>query len=149
MRLLGSLSVVLFLVACGSSGPVATQPGGQASLPPGGQTQAPVATPGAPQPGGGDNEAKARALVPPGSTQVSTSSVGGNFSIVVSTPQTLEQLAAFYTTAIPAAGMTETGRFTLEGTLTIAFSNPEGGVVAFADPNAGSTIVTISVGTSS
>ena len=138
-RLLGSTLVFVLIAACGG-GATATQRPGQPSQLPG----APTAN--APQPGGSSNEAKARALAPPGSTEVSASAQGNSFSLIVSTTQTLEQLGAFYQQAIPAAGLTETGRFTLGETLTISVTNPDGGIVALRDPGQGSVLVTISIG---
>ena len=119
----------------------ATPPPGQATPPPG------QATPTL-QPNTGDNESRARALVPPGSTQLSESSFGNAFQLTLSSTQSIEQLGAFWTQAIPAAGMQETGRFTAEGSLTIAFTNPDGGIVAAPDPSTGTVTIVISVGTS-
>ena len=137
------LVVALFVLtaACGG-GAVPTLPGGQ-------QTQVPGGAPAAPVPDGGDNQSKARALVPPGSTEMSAQTAGNAYTMVVSTSQTLDQLKSFYSTAIPGAGMTETGRVELGGTLTIAMGNPDGGVVAVPDASQGTYILTISVGTSS
>lgn len=141
-RLLGSTLLAVFIVSCGGGGqPTITQA-------PGGATQQPGAATQQPAPVGGDNEAKARALAPPGSTEVSLNKVGNSVQLAVSTTQNLEQLESFYTTAIPAAGMTETGRFTVSGVLTIAVTNPDGGIVAYSNPDDGTTYITISVGTS-
>jgi hypothetical protein len=131
--------LTIFILACGGGRPTITQAPGGPTQPPAGTTQQP------PLPGLGDNMSKARALVPPNSTEHSDSTAGSNVSIVVVTTQTLEQLGAFYQQQIPAAGMTETGRFTLGETLTISFTNPDGGIVAVVDPSQG-VIVTISVG---
>ncbi len=142
-------AIVISAAACGGNIVVLpTQSGTQQSQAPG-TTPGPAITPGAPQPGGGDNQSKARSLVPPGSTEMSSSAAGDSYSIVVSTTQTVEALGAFWQSAIPAAGMTESGRFNLGGTLTIALTNPDGGIVAIPDPSQGITIVTISVGQSS
>ena len=156
-RLICVLAAGGLFLAC--SGPAAPTPGRPAGPTPGSAaTQQPaasagavntpgLATPGAPQ-NGGDNKSKARALIPQGATQVSEVTVGNSYSVQVSSGQSLEQLGAFWTQAIPAAGLQETGRFTSGDTLTIAFTNPEGGVTASADPSTGSVIITISAGTS-
>jgi hypothetical protein len=59
---------------------------------------------------------------------------------------TLDQLKAFWTQAIPAAGMSETGRYEAAGSLVIAFTNPDGGITA--SPADNGFLITISVGTS-
>jgi hypothetical protein len=101
-----------------------------------------------PQPNTGDNKAKAQALIPPGSSApINEVTVGNSYTVQVTSSMTLEQLGAFWTTAIPAAGLAETGRFTSSGTLTIAFSNPDGGIVASDTENG--VLVSISVGTGS
>ena len=105
-------------------------------------------TPGAPAPNSGDNKTKARALIPPGATQVNEVVVGNSYTVQVSSNQSLDQLATFWAQAIPAAGLQESGRFTAADTLTIAFTNPDGGIVASADSSSGFVLVTISVGTS-
>src|SRR5687767_7767623 len=121
------VAIALVVVACGGGGvgPSPT-PGSQATTPPG-ATNAPNVTA---QPNTGDNKSRARLLIPPGATQISESTFGSSYSVQLSSTQTLEQLGAFWTTAIPAAGFTETGRFSMAGTLTIAFTNPDGGIVA-------------------
>jgi hypothetical protein len=140
-RLLGSITLVVVVAACGGGPVTPTQRPGQ-------PTQAPGGTTTVPQPGGGNTEAKARALVPPGSTELSATTQGNSYSLIVSTAQTIEQVGAFYQQAIPAAGLTETGRFTLGDTLTISVSNPDGGIVAVKDPSQGRVVVTISLGIS-
>lgn len=143
-RFVWLVAIALVAAACGGGGAVPTPtPGSQATSPPG----ATSAT--TPQPNTGDNKSIARSLIPPGATQLNEVQVGNSYTVQLSSTQTLEQLGAFWTQAIPAAGLQETGRFNQAGTLTIAFSNPEGGIVAFEDSSAGGVIMSISVGTSS
>jgi hypothetical protein len=152
-RLIWLLAVAALILAACSGAPAATTPGSQATEPPGA-----TSTPGSgeqtepggttPQPNTGDNKAKAQALIPTGCSQISEFTSGGNYTVSLSCTQTVEQMAAFWTTAIPAAGLTESGRFSAAGTLTIAFTNPDGGITAAADTSTNTTVVTISVGTS-
>lgn len=149
MKRLAFVGVIALLAACSAGPSGATTPPG--ATPPAAATSAPnppaQATSGAPQPNAGDNASRGQALIPPGATQLSEISSGNAYSVQVSSTQSLEQLGAFWTQAIPAAGLQETGRFTADETLTIAFTNPDGGIVAAADPSAGGVIITISVGT--
>jgi len=157
-RYLYVVGAAVLLVACGGSPaptqrPAGTTPGSVTTQQPPAQSAAPnpppgQQTPGAPVPNAGDNKSKARALIPAGATQLSEVNVGNSYTVQLSTTQSLEQLGTFWTQAIPAAGLQETGRFTQAETLTIAFANPEGGIVAFADSSSGGVIITISVGTS-
>jgi hypothetical protein len=87
-------------------------------------------------------------LIPQGATQLSEFSAGNSYTVQVSSAQTLEQLAAFWTQAVPAAGLHETGRFSAGDTLTIAFENPDGGIVASKDASTGTVLCSISVGQS-
>ena len=157
MRHLGFVVCVSALLLACSSGPAAPTPGSQQT--PGSQPTPPQAatsvpnppaqqTPGAPQPNAGDNESRARALIPPGASEVGEASFGGAYQLSLTSTQSLEQLDAFWAQAIPAAGMQLTGRFTVEGTLTIAVSNPDGGIVAARDASTGVTTIVISLGTS-
>jgi hypothetical protein len=99
-------------------------------------------------PNTGDNKAKAQALIPPGSSApINELTIGSSYTVQVTSTQTIDQLGAFWTTAIPAAGMTETGRFNSDGNLIIAFTNPDGGVTASVTDNG--VLISISVGTSS
>ena len=153
MNRLAYLAGIAVLLAACSSGPSGPTSRPQVTTPPAGATSAPnqppaQATPGAPQPNTGDNKSLARALIPQGATQLSEVNVGNSYTVQLSSTQSLEQLGAFWTQAIPAAGLQETGRFTQGETLTIAFTNPDGGIVAFADSSSGGVIMTISVGTS-
>lgn len=138
------VAIALVVVACGGGAGPSPTPGSQATTPPG-ATNAPNGTA---QPNTGDNKSRARLLIPPGATQISESTFGNSYSVQLSSTQSLEELGAFWTQAIPAAGLTETGRFTMAGTLTIAFTNPDGGIVASEDASAGGVIMNISVGTS-
>jgi hypothetical protein len=104
-------------------------------------------TPGAPQPNAGDNESRARALVPPGSTELSETSFGNAYQLTLTNPQSLEQLDAFWAQAIPAAGMQSTGKFEMDLSLVIAFTNPDGGISATNDGSGSGSTIVISVGT--
>lgn len=141
-RFVWLVGMALFVVACGGGqvNPTAT-PGSQVTLPPG-------ATPAiTPQPNTGDNKSLARMLIPAGATQLNEIQVGDSYTVQLSSTQSLEQLGAFWTTAIPAAGLTESGRFTADGSLIIAFTNPDGGITASVTDSG--VLITISVGSSS
>lgn len=143
-RFVWLVAIALVVVACGGGGVATPTPGSQATLPP-----VATATPGgAPtaQPNTGDSKSLARMLIPPGATQLNEVQIGNSYTVQLSSTQSLEQLAAFWTGAIPAAGLTETGRFPGDGSLVIAFSNPDGGITA--SPTEGGIFITISVGTS-
>jgi hypothetical protein len=142
------LSVGVLLLAC-SGGPAGPTPGSQTTTPPAATNPPNVtAEPGTAQPNAGSNEQRARALIPPGATEVSAGSIGNSYQLTLTSDQTLAELEAFWAQAIPAAGLHSTGQFTADGTLTIAFANPDGGIVAANDLSGeqGVTIV-ISVGT--
>ena len=146
------LGVVALLVGCGSGaagptpGSAATQGPAATSAP--GEPGPGQATPVVPQPNAGDLESRARALIPAGATELSETTIGNAYTVQVSSSQSLEDLGAFWTQSIPAAGLQETGRFTAGDTLTIALTNPDGGIVASRDPSTGAVIVSISLGTS-
>jgi hypothetical protein len=72
--------------------------------------------------------------------------IGNSYTVQVTSTMTLEQLGAFWTTAIPAAGLTESGRYTAAGSLIIAFTNPDGGITATNTDNG--VLISISVGAS-
>jgi hypothetical protein len=141
------LAVVVF--ACGGS-PTATQtPGTGATENPGG---APTDTPAAGQttpPNAGDIEAKVRALVPDGSTEVSKAQVGGLFQLTVTNPKSVQELEAFWDQKIPSLGITVAGKFTSGGVLTYAVTNPDGGIVASPSSSGSGTDIVISLGVSS
>jgi len=141
---------LLLLISCGGSSPTQA-PGGQTAAPPadgGGTTPAPVATPAGGQPNAGNLAAIAAALVPPGSTEVSHVDVGNSYSTTATTTQSLTDLQSFYAQAIPAAGLTMSGQFISGNALSVAFTNPDGGVVATTDTGTGETVIIISVGIS-
>jgi hypothetical protein len=147
-RVIAIAATAVLILACSGSGAVPTAPGAT-SGPDGAPTGVPTQPGGAttnPQIPAGDLEARARALIPPGSTEAGESTFGSLYQVTVTNPQTLEQLGPFWTTAIPGAGMTETGRFTAGPVLTIAFVNPDGGVVATRDDSTGVTTILISTG---
>ena len=143
-RAAAAFALTAIIAGCGGAPPATTGPAAPTAPAPG------VTQPAVTQaPGGGNlgtNEGIARALVPPGSTQQSTSTFGDSFQIVVFTNMTLDQLKTFYTQQIPTTGATETGRFEISGTLTIAFTNPDGGIVVVPADDAGQFGITISVG---
>lgn len=145
---LAALLALLVLGCSGGSGTPTPTPGGAPTVAPGG---GPTATPGgAPTvaPGGGNLEAKARSLVPPGATEVAELDAGTGYSLTVTTSTPIDQLESFWNQAIPGAGITKTGSFTMDGILTIALSNPDGGIIATPDES-GLVTILISLGTSS
>ncbi len=146
-RLAATATLALIVTACSSGAPGPTVPG--VSLPPGATanvpTLPPVGTPGNPLPNGGTPEARVRALIPPGATELQAAAVGGSYSVTLSHPGPLDQLEAFWDQAAPAAGVTVTGKVANAGTLTYGFTDPDGGIVAV--PNgSGGYVITISVG---
>jgi hypothetical protein len=148
-RFVWLVAIALVVVACGGGAAPTATPGSQVTAPPG-ATDPPGATAATtPQPNSGDNKSKAQALIPPGSSApLNEVTIGNSYTVQVTSTQTLEQLGAFWTTAIPGAGLQETGRFTSAGTLTIAFTNPDGGIVASEDSSSGGVFISISVGSS-
>jgi hypothetical protein len=147
---IGALAVLAVVVfACGGS-PTATQtPGSGATEPPGGtatDTPAPGQTT---PPNAGDIEAKVRALVPDGSTEVGKVEVGGLFQLSLTNPKSVQELEAFWDQKIPSLGMTVAGKFTSGAILTISIPDPPGGIVAGPDENTGTTSIVISLGPSS
>ena len=137
-------AIALVVIACGGANATAT-PGSQITQPPG-VTQPPGAV--TPVPNSGDNKSKAQALIPPGSSApISEFTSGSNYTVAVTSTMTLEQLGAFWTTAIPQTGMTETGRLNAQGSLIISLSNPDGGISASGTDEG--VLITISVGVGS
>jgi hypothetical protein len=138
------------LVACGGGGttPTTAPGGGSTAQPPGAATPAPgVATPA---PGGnnsGDFEAMVRALAPAGSTEIQFVESGGLTALYLSSTMPLDQLEAFFDQAIPAQGITVSGKSEMAGTLIYSLENPVGGVVVSPADQAGHAI-TISLGES-
>ena len=150
-RFLGLAALALVVIACGGGANPTATPASQITQPPG-ATQPPGVTqpPGAatPQPNSGDNKSKAQALIPPGaSAPLNEITVGSNYTVQVTSTMTLDQLAAFWATAIPQAGLTEAGRYSAEGTLIISLTNPDGGITASGTDEG--VLITISIGTSS
>jgi hypothetical protein len=147
-RILTSAALALVVAAC-SSGTVPTAPAGvptvPGGLPTGVPTLPPVGTPGNPPPNGGNLESQVRSLVPPGSTEVQSASLGGSFSVTVTNPGPLDQLEAFWDQTIPAVGVTQTGKVEAGGTLTYGFTDPDGGIVA-APNGSGGYVITVSLG---
>src|SRR5690242_3347329 len=99
--------VALVLAACGgtpaaTTAPVGTTgPGGPATNPPAQASHSaaqstpagPVSTP-PPAGGAGNNESIVKALVPPGATEISHVSTGGQYAVVVSSQMSLSDLEA-------------------------------------------------------
>jgi hypothetical protein len=147
---IGALTVLAaVLFACGGS-PTATQtPGAGATENPGG---APTDTPAAGQttpPNASDIEAKVRALVPDGSTEIGKTEAGGLFSLTLTNPKSVQELESFWDQKIPSLGMTVSGKFTASGVVTYAITNPDGGIVAGPDSSGSGSTIVISLGTSS
>jgi hypothetical protein len=149
------LALAVLLAACGgtpaTAGPGAnpTTPPAATQAPPGGATPAPPGGGATQAPGGGSFESLARALVPPGSTEVTGTGTGNFYQLISATNMSLPELAAFYSQQIPALGLTETGRYELQGTLTIALANPDGGILIVPGNEEGQNLITVSLGTSS
>jgi hypothetical protein len=123
-------------------GPTATSDNGGQT--PGSPTDNPTTNPG----GGGDITALVQALIPAGATESGRLSLGGSLQVYLTSTASMADLESFWDQAIPANGMTESGKFTAEGILTIAITNPDGGIVA--TPNDDGTVgIVISLGTSS
>ena len=138
-RVFAAFLLVATITACSGGGPAPT------SLPPG-ATPGTVATP---VPGGArDPQTIVLALVPPGSTEVSRSTVGNLFSVILSSQSSLADLESFFDQKLAALGLAGSGKFNVANTLTYAFTNPDGGIVVAPGDNGGQTI-TISAGTSS
>jgi hypothetical protein len=145
-RFVALAALALVLAACGGAakGDATPTPGTQITQPPG-VTQPPGANTPAPNPG--DNKAKAQALIPPGSSApINEVTIGDNYTVQVTSTMTLDQLKAFWATAIPQAGVTESGRYEAEGTLIISITNPDGGITASGTDDG--ILITISLGTS-
>jgi hypothetical protein len=147
---IGALAVLAVVVFACSGSPTTQTPGVGATDTPG---AAPTDTPAAGQttpPNASDIEAKVRALVPDGSTEVGKTEIGGLFQLTLTSPKSLQELEAFWDQKIPSLGMNLAGKFTAGGVLTIAISNPDGGIVAGEDTSgSGLTSIVISLGTSS
>lgn len=148
MNKLAALFAMTFvLVACGGAGAPLASPGtGPTAQPPvatqapgGGATAAPVT---------GGLAALARELTPPASTEVSHFETPTSYQLIVSTTTPVDSLKQFWTQQIASLGITETGRFEMEGTLTIALTNPDGGILVVPGES-GQHLVTISLGISS
>lgn len=149
-RVAAALAAIALLAACGGTAAPATSqpttapaPGGPTAAP-GGPTAAPGGAPTT-APVGGSLESKARALVPPGSTEVSQIATATSYQLIFSTTMSLDSLKQFWAQQIPAQGMAQSGSFEMQGVLTIALTNPDGGIVAVPDEE-GKFIVTVSLG---
>ncbi len=149
-RTLAGVSLAVFVAACSGS-PAATgnnptgQPG-ETSAPAtqeGTATQDPGSNPG----NAGDFEAVARALMPQGATETTHIATVSSYTLYAESDQSLADLEAFWTQAVPAAGATLTGHFNANETVIVAFTNPNGGITAIPDASTGKTVVVISVGT--
>jgi hypothetical protein len=146
---IGALIVLAAVVfACGGS-PTTQTPGAGATDTPGAaatDTPAPGQTT---PPNAGDLKTKAQALLPSDATVLSEITVGGAYQVSATSRTSITDLEAFWEQKIKDLGMTQTGKFTAEGVLTIAITNPDGGIVAGTDTSTGDTTITISLGTSS
>jgi hypothetical protein len=146
---LASTVLAALLVACSAGAPAT--PSAPAATPTPGATQAaPSPTPPGsgnttPAANTGNAEAIVRALVPPGATEVSKVETGDFFSLSLSSSQSIAELEAFFDQKLPSTGVTVSGKFTAAGTLTIAFTNPDGGITATPD-GSGGTLVVITAG---
>jgi hypothetical protein len=147
---IGALTVLAaVLFACGGSPTAPQTPGAGATENPGG---VPTDTPAAGQttpPNAGDIEAKVRALVPDGSTEIAKAQIGGLFQLTVTNPKSVAELEAFWDQKIPSLGITVGGKFTTSGVLQYALTNPDGGIVASPSSSGSGTDIVISLGLSS
>ena len=156
IRILVIVFTVL-VVSCGGSpatpAPRASAGGAQPSTGPSTPgtpaTPASVATAG--NPGGGpagDVKSIVTALIPPGSTQLNATEIGGSYTVQLTSQSSLSDLEAFFDQKIPTVGVTQTGKTTAGGTAIYAFTNPDGGIT-ISPMSEGGILITISAGTSS
>jgi hypothetical protein len=89
----------------------------------------------------------ARALAPPGSTELQFVESSGVTALYLSSTTPIDQLEAFFDQAIPAQNITVSGKSKLSGSLIYSLENPVGGVVVTPADQAGNAI-TISLGES-
>ena len=148
-RLFAGLAIVAVLIAaCSGTTPQSTATPGSGATP--GTEATPTPAGGGGQtnpPNAGDMEAKARSLVPDGSTETGHLETGGIFQIYLTNPKSIKDLEAFWDAKIPQTGLTLSGKFEAGGAVTYAFSNPDGGIVASPDSSGnGQTTIVISVG---
>jgi hypothetical protein len=147
-RLLAVAVLGAVLAACGgttSSGPSRAPATIGTVATPGGAGTPAAATPG---PGARDPETIVLALVPPGATEVSRSTIGNLFTVTLSSSSSLADLESFFDQKLASLGMSGAGKFNVANTLTYAFTNPDGGIVVAPGDNGGN-VITISAGTSS
>jgi hypothetical protein len=142
--------IAAFMTACSGSTST-TPPAGAATATPGAQaTPEPGSSGGGgattPAPNAGDNEAKARALVPDGSTETAHVASGGIFQVYLTNPKSVKELEAFWDAKIPQTGLTQSGKFEVNGSVTYAFTNPDGGIVAGPDSSGTGSTIVITVG---
>jgi hypothetical protein len=152
-RRFAALALIAALIAaCSGNSPQTTAPagGGGATATPGTEaTPAPGGGGGGgqtPAPNAGGNEAKARALVPDGSTETGHAASGNVFLIYLTNPKSVKELEAFWDAKIPQAGLTKSSKFEANGAVTYAFSNPDGGIVASPDSSGTGSTIVITVG---
>jgi hypothetical protein len=146
---IGALAVLAVVVFACSGSPTTQTPGAGATDTPGaGATDTPAPGQTTP-PNAGDLKGKAQALLPSDATVVSEVTVGGSYSVTATSKTSVADLTTFWEQKIKDLGMTQTGKFEAGGALTIAFTNPDGGIVAGTDTSTGETTIAISVGTSS
>jgi hypothetical protein len=148
-RLFGALALIAVLIAACSGSTTTTPPAGATAT---AGTEATATSAGGgggaqtPAPNAGDNEAKARALVPDGSTETAHLATGGIFQVYVTNPKSVKELEAFWDAKIPQVGLTQSGKFEANGAVTYGFTNPDGGIVASPDSSGNGTTIVISVG---
>jgi hypothetical protein len=150
-RILALAIVALVVAACGGSPtnePGSTPTPGAEATPTAGETATDGGQPTTP-PNTGDLKAKGQALLPPDAQQTTEVTAGGVYQVYATSGTSLADLKAFWEQKIPSLGMTLTGTTSSEGSLIIAFTNPDGGIVAGTDTSTGDTTLVISLGTSS
>jgi hypothetical protein len=149
--------LTVLVVACGGaaapSAPRASTGGAQPST--GQSTAGAAATPGSAatpaNPAGGapgDVKSIVTALIPPGSTQINATEIGGSYTVQLMSQSSMSDLQAFFDQKIPTLGITQTGKTSGGGTTIYAFTNPDGGIT-MSPLDEGGILVTIAAGTSS
>lgn len=157
LKRIGALTVLAVVAFACSGSPTTQTPGAGATETPGGAAAetpgaAATETPAAGQtnpPNAGDIEAKVRALVPDGSTEIGKAQVGGLFQLTVTSPKSIQELEAFWDQKIPSLGITVSGKFTSGGVLTYSLTNPDGGIVATPGSSGGGSEIVIGLGVTS
>ncbi len=141
-----AFAIIAVMIAACSGSPAATStPASQPTA-----TEEPGATAGqTTPPNTGDLKAKAQALLPSDATVISEVTVGGAYSVTATSKKSVAELTAFWEQKLKDLGITQTGKTEAGGSLVLAFTNPDGGIVAGTDTSSGETTIAISLGTSS